>query len=337
VETPPPDAVAEPDLTAALLAGWAIAADSVRYVPKGFGSYHWIAERRGRPRYFITVDDLETKPWIASEHDATFAGLTAAYRTASVLHDQAGLHLVVAPLPSRDGRVTLRLSPQFSMAVFPFVVGQAGTWGDPLTPEARSRLMRDLAILHLATPQAGSRIPPRSLALPERPGLTEALGGLGRPWTEGPLAEPARRALADHAGRVESRLSAFDDLAGIMEESAEDPVVTHGEPHPGNLIHTAQGLRLIDWDTVALAAPERDLWMLDDRSPDCFALYSQLTGRNVNRAAISFYRLTWTLSDIASYVELCRSARSPTEWLEQKWSSFLSLLAGAASSPYAAA
>jgi spectinomycin phosphotransferase len=30
-------------------------------------------------------------------------------------------------------------------------------------------------------------------------------------------------------------------------------VVTHGEPHPGNLIQTSAGLVLIDWDTVAVA------------------------------------------------------------------------------------
>lgn len=336
METVPPAAVDERDLIAALVATWALEADGVRYLPKGFGSYHWVVHTRGRPKYFIAVDDLETKPWIASGHDATFEGLTDAYRTASSLRDQAGLDLVVAPLPGRDGRVTLRLSSRYSMAVFPFVEGRTGNWGDPMTPDSRSRLLRELAMLHLATPQAGSRTLKRPFELPERPGLRAALGALDRPWTGGPLSEPARRALADHAGSVEARLAAFDDLAKLMEESADDPVITHGEPHPGNFMHTEHGLRLIDWDTVALAMPERDLWMLDDGSPGGFALYSRLTGRTLSRAAISFYRQAWTLSDIASFADMFRSDHSRTGWIEQKWRGFLQLLGGAPPCPYVA-
>ncbi|WP_207232468.1 hypothetical protein [Micromonospora kangleipakensis] len=36
----------------------------------------------------------------------------------------------------------------------------------------------------------------------------------------------------------------------------------HGEPHPGNPDPGTLGLRLIDRDTVQIAPPERDLWML---------------------------------------------------------------------------
>jgi aminoglycoside phosphotransferase (APT) family kinase protein len=39
-----------------------------------------------------------------------------------------------------------------------------------------------------------------------------------------------------------------------------DRVITHGEPHPGNLMVTDRGPVLIGWDTVGLARPERDLW-----------------------------------------------------------------------------
>ena len=39
-------------------------------------------------------------------------------------------------------------------------------------------------------------------------------------------------------------------------------VVTHGEPHPVNVMQTDAGRVLIDWDTVAIAPPERDLWMV---------------------------------------------------------------------------
>ena len=39
-------------------------------------------------------------------------------------------------------------------------------------------------------------------------------------------------------------------------------VVTHGEPHAGNVMRRSDGRHLlVDWDTVAVAPPERDLWM----------------------------------------------------------------------------
>ena len=39
-------------------------------------------------------------------------------------------------------------------------------------------------------------------------------------------------------------------------------VITHGEPHPANLMLAAGRLALIDWDTVALAPPERDVSLI---------------------------------------------------------------------------
>jgi spectinomycin phosphotransferase len=48
--------------------------------------------------------------------------------------------------------------------------------------------------------------------------------------------------------------------------------------------------------------------MLDDGSPGAMARYSHLTGRSVNSDAISFYRLAWTLTDVAAYTGQLRSA-----------------------------
>jgi aminoglycoside phosphotransferase (APT) family kinase protein len=42
-----------------------------------------------------------------------------------------------------------------------------------------------------------------------------------------------------------------------------DEVLTHGEPHPGNLIQVGSRWMLVDWDTTLVAPPERDLWLLD--------------------------------------------------------------------------
>jgi uncharacterized protein len=55
-------------------------------------------------------------------------------------------------------------------------------------------------------------------------------------------------------------------------------VVTHGEPHPANVMLVTGTLVLIDWDTVALAVPERDLWMVAPIGDDRFGRYEAVTG-----------------------------------------------------------
>jgi spectinomycin phosphotransferase len=335
VDTPPPETLSDPDLLVALAAHWEVQADSVRYVPKGAGSYHWMAAVGGHPRYFVTADDLDTKPWIGDQRQLTFEGLRAAYQTAWALERHPGLSLVVGPVRASDGSVTVRLSDQYAVTVFPFVEGVAGHWGGQVSRSGRAELLRQLAGLHQVTGRLAIPVGRRPLDLPERPSLTAALHALDRPWQGGPLAERARNALADHAGAVIGWLAELDGLARSLQEAeTERIVVTHGEPHPGNLIMTGQGLRLIDWDTVALALPERDLWMLDDGSADALAPYVEVTGRTVNETAVSFFKLAWTLSDIASFADMFRSPHEQTGWIDQKWNAFLCLLGGAGPTPY---
>jgi spectinomycin phosphotransferase len=335
VETPPPETFSDRDLLVALTGHWDLRADSVRYVPKGAGSYHWVVAALGHARYFVTVDDLDTKPWIGDQRQVTFGGLRVAYETARVLESQAALSWVVGPLQASDGSVIVRLSDQYAVSVFPFVEGVASRWGDRVPRDHRTALLRQLAGLHQVTGQVGAGITRRPLDLPERPLLRAALDALGRPWRGGPFAEPARHALASQAETVSGWLAELDGLARSLAAAQEEQlVVTHGEPHPGNLIMTGQGLRLIDWDTVALALPERDLWMLDDGSAGAFGPYVEVTGRSVNGTAVRFFRLAWTLSDIASFAAMFRAPHQQTRWTGQQWSGFLRLLGGAPPAPY---
>ena len=337
MDTPAPGILDDGDLFRVLSASWALEADELRYVPKGAGSYHWIALSAGDQTYFITVDDLDSKPWLGERRDRAFEGLGAAYEAAWALQHEVGLPFVTGPMRGPGGTTLARLSDQFSMAVFPFVVGHAGSWGDPLNDWDRTELLRVLAKLHQTTPPLGVRVARRPLDIPERPCLKTALSDVEHPWEGGPLSESARCALADHAQGVTGWLDQLDGLAKRLGDEDSAEVLTHGEPHPGNLIRSAGGLGLIDWDTIALALPERDLWMLDNRSDNGFALYEDLTGKHINEAAISFYRLAWSLSDIASLARIFRAPHDETEWIRRKWKTFQLLLRGAPSAPFAMA
>lgn len=99
-----------------------------------------------------------------------------------------------------------------------------------------------------------------------------ALESLDDRWSTGAYAEPARALLHQHAGDVVRSLAAYDDLARAALRDRTDWTITHGEPHSGNVLRTADGLRVIDWDSALLAPPERDLWMLlSPTGEDAFA------------------------------------------------------------------
>jgi spectinomycin phosphotransferase len=146
-----------------------------------------------------------------------------------------------------------------------------------------------------------------------------ALEELGRPWDGGPFSEAARRELAANADLVRDWLASFDDLAARVASHAAPVVITHGEPHPGNLIRVDGGFRLIDWDTAAMTPPERDLWMLDDGSGEDLSAYRQASGRTVDDTAIALYRLAWRLTDIGLFTALLRSDHGRNQGTEKAW------------------
>jgi spectinomycin phosphotransferase len=299
------------ELTAALRHGWAIEAGTVDYLPVGAGSYHWRAAGRDGNSWFVKVDDLGAD---AAGREAVLGDLRRSFTTTLALHRGAGLEFVVPPVPATDGGVLRRLSPAYAMAVFPMVTGDAGDFG-PHRSADLSGMAGLLARLHAATPLVAGLAPPADLSLPGRRRLHGALRTTGRPWTGGPHAEPARELLSRHAGRVRRWLADLDRLTAVVRATTTDWVVTHGEPHPGNVIRTAAGPRLVDWTTVRIAPPERDLWMLTTAFTDMLgaeaagadeevlAGYAEAAGRTVTPAGIEFYRRWWVLADVAAFVD----------------------------------
>ena len=271
---------------------------------------------------------------MGESRDTTFDGLKSAYGATLTLHRHGNLSFIVAPIPQLDDGTALRLSERYALTVFPFVSGESGVWGEPIGKSDRQKLLRRLAELHRSTPAVASRAPRHDLAVPGRPGLESALDDLVRPWTAGPLSEQARHILATHAETVHEWLDSFDHLVGLVERAGGPSVITHGEPHPGNLIRSDGGLLLVDWDTMGLAPPERDLWMLDDGSSGALAPYTEVSGRLVDDTALSLFRLAWILSDISVYTALFRSDHRSNQDTEKSLRALSDSLEGATSPPY---
>ena len=306
-----PDDIETSALISALADGWSFEVDGAEYMAVGAGSYHWLVTGCDGSRRFVTVDDLDQKAWLGDTRDSACEGLRRAFHTAAVLRN-SGLGFVVAPIPTSRGETLRRIGPRHTIALFPFVDGQAGRYGH-YDSAARAAVVVMLAELHLATAAVGSV--PRSvgLDLPGRGHLEAGIQELNETWSGGPFSEPARQAFASHASDVSAFLSLADRLAAEVEKRGGKWVVTHGEPHSANVMRAGTGHLLVDWDTVALAPRERDLWMLVEEGTEDLAIYTNATGHQIDRDAVDFFRLTWDLKDLAEYLNVLRSPHRESE------------------------
>jgi len=283
-----PAGIGDGEVGRALAEGWRIHAADLRYAAVGGGSYHWVIRDGEGGRRFVTVDDLDDKPWLGHSRITVLDGLRAAMDTALALRREAGLRFVAAPIPALGGETVRPLDARYAIAVFPFLDGTSGRFGEDYPARRRGELADLLAALHQATPTL-TRPPVARIGLPRRGALDAALGGLDQPWLGGPYCEPARELLIRTADHVRSLLARFDQLAECV--AARAAVITHGEPHGANFMRAnfmraGTGTMLIDWDTTGLAPPERDLWMIASNTGEELRHYTAATGHRPGRAEV---------------------------------------------------
>jgi spectinomycin phosphotransferase len=306
-------------LEEALADAWGLRAASMTYVPEGGGSHHWTVMDRTGQNHFVTVDDLDTKDWMADTRDAVFQGLASALRTAATLRDGANLTFVVAPVPTLDGHLLRRIDDHYAVAVYPYLTGRSFPFGPYTDAHLRHRALDTIITLHEATPTVRGTAPLHTPGFAGRADLQAFLVEPGRLWIDGPYAEPARRLLASRTHDLVQLVGAFERIVGGMTSARDDLVITHGEPHPANLMSVDGRLFLIDWDTAALARPERDLSLIVRSTSADLDRYQRATGREVDPDVITFYRLRWYLDDVASAIRLFRNRHQNTADTRRWW------------------
>lgn len=270
-----PDDLEDGDIRRALVAGWEIDTTAMRYVPLGGGSYHWQVEARDGCRWFVSATDLDHAPWLGPDRTSSLQTLEATMSTALTLRAEVGLSFVLAPVPDRDGGVLRLVGGRYGLIVHPFLDGTCGEFGALMDPDDRSTTIDIVAALH-ATPPTAVELHP-VVELDARKSLDPADPALG------PILER------------------YDELDEQLNDRAV--VITHGEPHAGNVMRVGDDIYLIDWDTAALALPERDLWLLlDHGNTDVVGMYEDRTGYTVDPAALAFYRLRWAIEELIGAV-----------------------------------
>jgi hypothetical protein len=295
----PPQDLPQDLLATALTRHWGVAVATATYRTVGFGSHHWSVTDPAGHGWFVTVDDLETRRRSAAESlDDACGRLHAALDAARGLHE-TGAAFVVAPETTAGGQPLIRLTQRYAAAVYPLVDGESFGFGK-FTDESHRDAVRDMLVaVHTAPEAVRQRAAEDDLDVPHRDALAAALDGADVPDC-GPYARRAADLIARHAPDIGALLSRYDELAAGAAGTRS--VLTHGEPHPGNTLRTADGWRLIDWDATLVAPPERDLWLLGGG----FAAYTDATGIEVLPEMLEMYRLRWDIADLAVDVDRFR-------------------------------
>lgn len=308
---------------ASVLGAWGIEPVTLTHAPVGFGDHHWVAAEADGRRTFVTVADLANKPYCGPDTATAWTGLSRAMNTAatldSVLNGPYGEPALVAPLRTGTGETLLRLTGRYAVSVFPYVDAPTGRFGQALDPGARRGLVERLAQLHGTRPPLAT--PSHRPALPGRPLLDAALAGPLRFRAEsGPYAQRCDALLTTNSAALHATLEHFDSGTARLTSAASTAliVVTHGEPHPGNILDPGGRTLLIDWDTVALAPPERDLWLASDAPAD-LSRYAELTGHHPDPDLLAYYELRWALDDITAALEVFGAPHPDTADTRQAW------------------
>jgi spectinomycin phosphotransferase len=286
-----PNSVTDESIAHAVAAHWLTEAAEASYLPWGFGAHHWRVTGGGRT-LFVTLDQLEPRH--------TAASLEAAYAGAAALAD-GGLDVVCAPLASRSGRFTIEAGAG-ALSVTPWLAGRTPAEAEALEPHHIRAVTAVLTALHRAVPPDGL------------PGWTPSVG-LGfaaelrartsRPWVSGPMAEEARSALAARHGSIERWTGRYLELAALARDHRREWAPTHGEPHYANQVITADGLKLVDWESLAYAPRERDhAAVLETGAGD---------GSVPDPAMLELFALDWRLSEIDEYARWFAAPHTGTE------------------------
>ncbi|WP_249025487.1 phosphotransferase family protein [Streptomyces sparsogenes] len=287
----PPPFIDNEAIASAVAAHWLPEAAGADYLPWGFGAHHWRVAGGGTT-LFVTLDQVEPRH--------TAASLEAAYAGAAALA-ATGMDTVCAPLPARSGRFTVDVGVGV-LSVTPWLEGRSPTEAEAREPRHVGQIIDALAALHHAAPPDGLR----HWAPRVGPAFADELRGrTARPWRSGPLAEEARTTIVACHGAIEDWTGRYHELANIALTRRDSWVPTHGEPHNDNQVVGVHGLKLVDWESLALAPRERD--------------YADLLEAGVadrldpDPAMVELFSLDWRLSEIDEYSRWFAAPHTGTE------------------------
>lgn len=265
----PPALVTDAEVLENVRRHWSPSVDSVKHLPVGWGGHHWRAEVGGRATLFVTLDIPLPRH--------TPESLEGAYAAAAAV--ARDLDFVWPSLPTHDGRFTVPAS-WGTISVTQWLEGERPERSTPRLPEM-------LAALHAVAPPLQA---PRWSTVVE-PDLHRRLEErLDQDWSA-PLGPRARDLFGEHLGDVARWSEEHTRLLDRVDASSG--VLTQGEPGVHNQWRAEGRVWLIDWESLVVAPPERDLLTLVRGGAEV----------THDPAMVRLFDLEWRLSEISSFAD----------------------------------
>jgi len=282
------------DTVATVLRRFGLRADRVDFLPIGNDAAAWAYRAR------------------TSTGESWFVKLRAgqvnlgAHAVPRYLNDH-GIRHPVAPVPALDGSLHVPVG-RYSLALYPFVCGPSGMDAG-LSPRQRVELGTFLRSLHATSlPGNVARLVRRELFVPPWAATVRTirerastLGGANRAATLLADTLRSRAAVIDHA------LRSAEALGRRLRDRKPELVPCHGDLHTANLLVEGDHIRVVDWDEVVLAPPERDLMFVvpSDEAAEAGAGWSAFADGYgpvaIDPLALAYYRYEWVVQEIGDY------------------------------------
>ncbi len=267
---------------------------------------------------FLPIGDISSAKYrlITNEPAAYFLKLRkGSFKEISVtvphfLREQ-GIYQVLSPRKTQDGRLWTILDA-YTCILYPFIEGQNG-FQNHLSDGQWIKFGAALKDIHSVNlpPVLQRGIPFETFSPHWRESLKEFLVQAENTFFTDPVARNMATGLQKHRDEIRFVIKRAEALGKDLQSRPFERVLCHTDIHAGNLLLEANGaLHLIDWDDPMLAPKERDLMFIGGgiggiwntaREEDLF--YQGYRGKEINLAALGYYRYERIVSDIAEFCQ----------------------------------
>lgn len=292
----PPANLVDATLFTGLDQSYGISADRLHFLPFGHDSSAWVYEvRAGAERLFLKVRRSVTNP--------------ASLLVPRHLHDH-GVTRVVAPLPTREGRLWASAGT-YDMIVYPFIDAvramEHGMTGEQW--QTYGQIFRQIHHVPVPANLAGSMR--RETFTPYTADWVRQIDAyLAAERLTDPISNEVALVWQEHREQIWTALERAETLGRRLAAANLPLVLCHADCHTGNILLDAHGaLWVVDWDETMLAPKERDLmfamgggiyrgWVSAANERDFLAGYHDA---DIDPLALSYYRYAWAVAEFGEY------------------------------------
>lgn len=223
---------------------------------------------------------------------------------------EQGVCNVIPPQLTRLGELSVRFD-DFTLLLSPFVAGVSG-WEMELTPEQWRELGHGLKALHtVELPLPLIRDIPR-----------ETYDSRARLQARGLLDKTNHTSINDAVSRDLLRLvqkkraviaclvEHADELGARLRAQSQRQCLCHADIHAGNILLSGDRLFIVDWDTLVLAPPERDLMFIGGGIGGCWNnpqeiqwFFEGYGPHEMDQTTLAYYRCERIVQDIAEFAQ----------------------------------